>query len=76
MTPEEIVSDLNAKNRTTLYRRGDCSCLTPEQVLALMDEAALQGFRLGSNVALSMLKGTLLVQCARRANIGAGDVGS
>ena len=68
MTPEEIVADLNRKNRDTLYARNDYQNLTHEQVLALMDVAAMQGFKLGSNVALSMVKGALLVQLAR--NVG------
>ncbi len=67
MTPEEIVADLNAKNRDTLYGRPDYRNLTHEQVLALMDAAAMQGFKLGSNVALSMVKGALLVQLTRAA---------
>lgn len=67
MTPEEIVSDLNAKNRDALYARKDFQSLTPDQVLALMDAAAMQGFRMGSNVALSMVKGSLLVQLTRVA---------
>ncbi|WP_334189771.1 hypothetical protein [Noviherbaspirillum sp.] len=67
MTPEEIVSDLNSKNRELLYVRKDFQHLTHEQVLALMDAAAMQGFRLGSNVALSMVKGTLLVQLSKSA---------
>lgn len=70
MTPEEIVSDLNAKNRDALYARKDFQTLTPEQVLALMDAAAMQGFRLGSNVALSIVKGSLLVQLTRRSTAG------
>lgn len=65
MTPEEIVADLNSKNRDTLYARNDYQNLTHEQVLALMDAAAMQGFKLGSNVALSMVKGALLVQLTR-----------
>lgn len=65
MTPEEIVADLNSKNRDTLYARSDHTHLTHEQVLALMDAAAMQGFKLGSNVALSMVKGALLVQLTR-----------
>jgi hypothetical protein len=67
MTPEEIVAELNAKNRDALYARADHSSLTHEQVLALMDTAAMQGFKLGSNVALSMVKGALLVQLTRAA---------
>jgi len=67
MTPEEIVSDLNSRNREVLYTRDDYCHLTHDQVLALMDDAAMQGFRLGSNVALSMVKGSLLVQLTRAA---------
>jgi hypothetical protein len=67
MTPEEIVSDLNTRNRDVLYARTDYQHLTHEQVLALMDSAAMQGFKLGSNVALSMVKGALLVQLTRTA---------
>lgn len=67
MTPEEIVGDLNARNRSTLYAHEDVAQLSPQQVLALMDEAAMQGFKLGSNVALSMVKGSLLVQLNRSA---------
>lgn len=65
MTPEEIVTDLNSKNRDALYGRNDYQSLTHEQILALMDAAAMQGFKLGSNVALSMVKGALLVQLTR-----------
>ena len=65
MTPEEIVADLNAKNRDTLYAHQDYYNLTHEQVLALMDAAAMKGFRLGSNVALSMVKGALVLQMTR-----------
>lgn len=65
MTPEEIVADLNRKNRDALYARSDQRQWTHAEVLALMDEAAMRGFRLGSNVALSMVKGALLVQLAR-----------
>lgn len=65
MTPEEIVADINTKNRHTLYGRNDYASLSHEQVLALMDDAAMQGFKLGSNVALSMVKGALLVQLTR-----------
>ena len=67
MTPEEIVTDINTRNREVLYSRNDYHNLTHEQVLALMDAAAMQGFRLGSNLALSMVKGSLLVQLTRVA---------
>lgn len=67
MTPEEIVADLNAKNRDALCARADYQNLTHDQILGLMDAAAMQGFKLGSNVALSMVKGALLVQLTRAA---------
>jgi len=65
MTPEEIVTDINTRNREVLYGRTDYHNLTHEEVLALMDAAAMQGFRMGSNLALSMVKGALLVQLTR-----------
>lgn len=67
MTPEEIVVQLNTTNRELLYSREDHQHLTHEQVLALMNAAAMRGFRHGTNVTLSMLKGALLVQLARVA---------
>ena len=68
MTPEEIVADLNTQNRNllTTYAHGDE--LSTDHVLALMDAAAMRGFRLGSNVALSMVKGTLYVQLSRNGS--------
>ncbi|RZI43150.1 hypothetical protein EGT07_09905 [Herbaspirillum sp. HC18] len=69
MTPEEIVTDLNMRNRETLYARPDYHNLTHEEVLALMDAAAMQGFRFGSNMALSMVKGALLVQITRASGV-------
>lgn len=69
MTPEEIVHDINARNREALYGRDNYCNLTHEEVLALMDAAAMQGFRMGSNLALSMVKGALLVQLTRSAGV-------
>lgn len=71
MTPEEIVADLNARNRVALYARADLQNLTPQEVLALMDKAALHGFRLGSNTAMSVVKAALLLQLNRREKRGA-----
>jgi hypothetical protein len=65
MTPEEIVAEINKKNRAALYTRKDYQSLGPDQVLALMDAAAMHGFQFGSNVALSMVQGALFVQLAR-----------
>ncbi len=75
MTPDEIVTDLNSRNRDVLYARDDYLHLTHDQVLALMDSAAMQGFKLGSNVALSMVKGALLVQLTRTAVARGGTPG-
>jgi len=69
MTPEEIANDINTMNREALYARADYHNLTHEEVLALMDAAAMQGFRMGSNLALSMVKGALLVQLTRAAGV-------
>lgn len=72
MTPEEIMADLNARNRAVLRARESGEPFSAEQVLALMDCAAMRGFRLGSNVALSMVKGSLLVQLNRAAALRRG----
>ncbi len=71
MTPEEIVTEINHKNRAVLYTRQDYQALNPQQILALMDAAAMRGFQYGSNVALSMVQGALLVQLARA--VGTND---
>ena len=65
MTPEEIATEINSKNRDVLYAWEDYECWTPDEILALMDAAAMRGFQLGSNVALSMVQGSLLIQLAR-----------
>lgn len=65
MTPEEIVTEINRENRAALFTRNDREALTASQVLALMDAAAMRGFQLGTNVALSMIQGSLLVQITR-----------
>lgn len=65
MTPEEIVTEISRKNRHALSLREDFHSLSHEELLELMDAAAMHGFRLGSNVALSMVQGALLVQLAR-----------
>lgn len=65
MTPDEIVTEINRKNRNALYLLDDYHSLSHEQVLELMDAAAMRGFQFGSNVALSMVQGALLVQLAR-----------
>lgn len=65
MTSEEIVSEISRNNRDALPGLEDCAWMTREQVLDLMDAAAMRGFQFGSNVALSMVQGALLVQLAR-----------
>ena len=68
MTSDEIVSEISRKNRDAFPVREDSSFLTREQVLDLMDAAAMRGFQFGSNVAMSMVQGALLVQLARVAD--------
>ncbi|GIZ53878.1 hypothetical protein [Noviherbaspirillum aridicola] len=69
MTPEEIVAEINTRNREALDACDSMERLTRDQVLTLMDNAAMQGFRMGSNVALSMVKGALLVQVSRSGGV-------
>lgn len=65
MTPEEIVAEISCTNRTVLCLGPEQQSWTREQVLSLMDTAAMRGFRFGSNVALSMVQGELVVQLSR-----------
>jgi hypothetical protein len=65
MTPEEIVAEISRTNRTVLYLQNNLQSLTLDDVLTLMDAAAMRGFRFGSNVALSMLQGELVVRLSR-----------
>ena len=65
MTPEEIVAEISRTNRTVLYLQSNLQSLTLDDVLTLMDAAAMRGFRFGSNVALSMLQGELVVRLSR-----------
>jgi hypothetical protein len=65
MTPEEIVAQIRRENRALLYSRTDYRTLDPEQILALMDAAAIHGFRIGSDVALSIIQGGVAVEIAK-----------
>jgi hypothetical protein len=65
MTPEEIVQQIKRINRHLLKSRAPQQTSGSEHVLALMDAAALRGFQLGSNVAMAMVQGSVLVQTAR-----------
>lgn len=65
MTPEEIVAEIGCINRTVLCVGQEQQSWTREQVLSLMDTAAMRGFRFGSNVALSMVQGELVVRLSR-----------
>ena len=65
MTPEEIVAEINSNNRQTLCTKNRCEEMTREQILALMDAAAMRGFQFGSNMALSMVQGALVVQLSK-----------
>lgn len=65
MTPEEIVSQLQHLNRQILASRAIKQDFRAEQLLELMDAAAMRGFQFGSNVAISAVQGALLVQLVR-----------
>lgn len=75
MTPEEIVAEINGNNRDTLYARPDFQNLTHGQVLTLMDAAAMRGFQYGSNVALSMVQGALVIQLSKIVSTGENSTG-
>ena len=60
MTPEEIFEDVNAKNREALSKMS--GKLTGEEMVVLMNAAAMYGFKLGSDMAMSMVKGALLTK--------------
>ena len=65
MTPQEIVSHLHQINRQILQSHPDAQEINVEPLLGLMDVAAMRGFQFGSNVAMSMVQGALLVQLVR-----------
>lgn len=69
MTSDEIVSEISRKNRDAFSAHDDCQLLTREQVLYMMDAAAMRGFQFGSNVALSMVQGALLLQLVRMPHL-------
>ena len=60
MTPEEVFTEVDTKNREALSKLA--GKFSGEEMLALMNASAMYGFRLGSNLALSMLKGALLTK--------------
>ncbi len=65
MTPEEIVHHIHQINRQILQARPAGGEAVSQQMLELMETAALRGFQFGSNVAMSMVQGALLVQLVR-----------
>lgn len=75
MTPEEIVAEISRTNRTVLCLQNNLQSFSMEDVLTLMDAAAMRGFRFGSNVALSMLQGELVVRLSRLKGPNAGPDG-
>ena len=65
MTPEEIAVEISKKNRDMLCTWNSTQRMSQEEILTLMDEAAMRGFRFGSDVALSMVQASLLLRLAR-----------
>jgi hypothetical protein len=70
MTPEEIVSTVKIQNDFILADTG-VTDFTREKVLELMNVAAMQGFRYGSESALSIVKGKLYLKYLRESTAGA-----
>lgn len=62
MGPQEIIDRIDEQNRQLLYSRSDFRQLTHEQVLQLMNTAAMRGFRFGSDSALSLVQSKLVVK--------------
>lgn len=62
MGPHEIIDRIDEQNRQLLYSRGDFNCLTHDQVLHLMNTAAMRGFRFGSDSALSLVQSKLVMK--------------
>ena len=58
MTPAEIVAQCDAENRQAIKAAGG---VDSEVIMALLNAASMRGFKLGSNVALAAVKGTLVV---------------
>jgi hypothetical protein len=61
MTPAEIVAQCDAENRQAIKAAGG---VDSEVMMALLNAASMRGFRLGSNVAMSMVQGSLAVKLA------------
>lgn len=62
MSPEEILDHIDAQNRALLHARDDVYTLTPQQILQLMNTAAMRGFRFGSESALSLVQSKLVMK--------------
>jgi hypothetical protein len=61
MTPAEIVAQCDAENRQAIKAAGG---VDSEVMMALLNAASMRGFKLGSNVAMSMVQGSLAVRLA------------
>lgn len=65
MPPTEILNHIDHENRNLLYGREDFQNLTHEQVLALMNLAALRAFRFGGDSAMATLKSLLVIKAVK-----------
>lgn len=59
MTPSEIVAALDEQSRKLLESRG---LPVSDGIVELLNMAGMRGFKLGSDTALSMVKGALAVK--------------
>lgn len=62
MTPEEIIASLSEKNLELLESRG---LPVNEGILQLLNQASMRAFKLGSDTAMSMVRGALAVELAK-----------
>jgi hypothetical protein len=64
ITPEELVAQIHAENHAALRKIIDQGDAPDELMLALLDQAAMRGFRLGSNFAVSAINAQLALRKA------------
>ena len=62
MAPDEILAHLDEQNRNLLSAHGDVRNLSQQELLHLLNTAAMRGFRFGSESALSLVQSKLVVK--------------
>jgi hypothetical protein len=64
ITPAELVAQIHAENVAAMRQLMDQDEAPDEMALALLDQAAIRGFRLGSHFAVSAINAQLAVRKA------------